>query len=240
MTGQPAYARIRERVREQILSGVWAAGTKLPTEAQLQAEYGVGRVTAQQALRDLAKEGMITRHRGRGSYVAESLHEQSLLKMVNFLGSGPELPGTHEVLSARVVPAGDLDLRRAGAATDEPVFDIRRTKGDGGQLVALERTHVPFRLAPHLLKEPLETVTIYDYLRRQGVRLGRARMYVRPYQFDAAEASLLRTDPNALGFAWERITYLESGGWAEVAWFTLRADAVDFFVEYDVRTARHR
>ncbi|MGH7921826.1 MAG: GntR family transcriptional regulator, partial [Candidatus Dormibacteraceae bacterium] len=152
---QATYALIRERVRAQILSGALGPGARLPTEAELQAQYKVSRVTAQQALRDLAREGLITRHRGRGSYLADGLREQNLLRMINFLSAGPELPGDHEVLSARVVPAGDLDLRRVGADAVEPVFDLRRRKRTDGDWVALERTHVPFRLAPHLLDEPL-------------------------------------------------------------------------------------
>ncbi|MGH7920956.1 MAG: UTRA domain-containing protein, partial [Candidatus Dormibacteraceae bacterium] len=80
----------------------------------------------------------------------------------------------------------------------EPVFDLRRRKRTDGDWVALERTHVPFRLAPHLLDEPLESWTTYDYLRRRGVALRRARMYVRPRQLDAAEAALLDTEAGAV------------------------------------------
>lgn len=229
---QAAYALIRDRVREQILSGELTPGTRVPTEAELQAAYSVSRVTVQQALRDLAREGLIVRHRGRGSYVADALREQNLLRIINFLGTGPELPGGHQVLSAHVVPAGELDLGRVEVDASEPVFDLARSKGEPDRPLALERTHVPFRLAPHLLDEPLETLTVYDYLRRQGVALARARMYVRPHQLSAREAEMLHAEPRSLGFFWERITYLENGRWAEVARYTVLASAVDFFVEY--------
>lgn len=229
---QAAYALIRDRVREQILSGELTPGTRVPTEAELQAAYSVSRVTVQQALRDLAREGLIVRHRGRGSYVADALREQNLLRIINFLGTGPELPGGHQALSARVVPAGELDLGRVEVDPSEPVFDLVRSKGEPDSPLALERTHVPFRLAPHLLDEPLETLTVYDYLRRQGVALARARMYVRPHQLSPREAEMLHAEPRSLGFSWERITYLENGRWAEVARYTVLASAVDFFVEY--------
>lgn len=226
------YAQIREQVRQQILSGTLQPGARVPTEAELQAAYKVSRVTAQQALRDLAREGLIVRHRGRGSYVAEALREQNLLRIINFLGTGPEMPGGHQVLSARVAPAGELGLDRVKVDVTEPVFDLERTKGEPGNLLALERTHVPFRLAPHLLEEPLETLTVYDYLRRQGVALARARMYVRPHQLSVREAEQLEAESGSLAFSWERITYLEDGRWAEVARYTVLATAVDFFVEY--------
>jgi GntR family transcriptional regulator len=231
---QAAYALIREEVRTQILSGALPPGAQVPTEAELQTTYRVSRVTAQQALRDLAREGLIIRHRGRGSYVAEWQCEQNLLRMINFLGSGPELPGGHQVLSARVVPAGDLDLGRVEVDPSEPVFDLERSKGEAGNLVALERTHVPFRLAPHLLDEPLETLTTYDYLRRHGAALARARMYVRPHRLTEREAGVLDAEAGSACFAWERITYLEDHRWAEVARYTVLATAIDFFVEYQL------
>lgn len=228
---QATYALIRERVREQIMSGALPPGARVPTEAELQAEYRVSRVTAQQALRDLAQEGLIVRHRGRGSYVSESLREQNLLRMINFLGNGPELPGGHQVLSASIVPAGDVDLGRVEVDPLEPVFDLERSKGEAPNILALERTHLPFRLAPHLLQEPLDTLTTYDYLRKRGVKLGRARMYVSPHQLTEREARLMGAEPGSLSFIWERITYLQSGRWAEVARYTVLAAAVDFFVE---------
>lgn len=71
MTGRhtPLYQQIRERIRAEFLSeALGEAMTRLPTERELQAHYGVSRPTVSKALAALAAEGCIARSQGRGSF----------------------------------------------------------------------------------------------------------------------------------------------------------------------------
>ena len=68
----PAYAVLAANLRRRILSGELQPGTRLPGEAELTAEYGVGRSTIREALRSLASQNLINTTRGvtGGSFVA--------------------------------------------------------------------------------------------------------------------------------------------------------------------------
>jgi DNA-binding LacI/PurR family transcriptional regulator len=66
----PKHERIREKLRERILKGKLAAGTKLPPDRELFKSFGVNRLTMVQALNSLVREGLIVRRRGDGTYVA--------------------------------------------------------------------------------------------------------------------------------------------------------------------------
>src|SRR5262245_62551455 len=67
----PLYYQLENILREKIVSGAYAAGSRLPTESELIRIYGVGRITVRQALTALAKEGLIERKRRRGTFVTE-------------------------------------------------------------------------------------------------------------------------------------------------------------------------
>jgi DNA-binding FadR family transcriptional regulator len=62
--------RIHARMLESILSGVFAQGSRLPTEGELADSFGVSRATVREALSRLRSDGLIETRRGSGSHVA--------------------------------------------------------------------------------------------------------------------------------------------------------------------------
>lgn len=68
--GLPLYIQVREDLREQIRSGALPLGRGLPLERDMAQQYGVSKITISHALRDLAKEGLITRIKRKGTFVS--------------------------------------------------------------------------------------------------------------------------------------------------------------------------
>ena len=67
----PSYIRLESHLRESIRSGALRPGDPVPPESSLCQQFGVSRTTVRQALSRLVYDGLIERHRGRGSFVAE-------------------------------------------------------------------------------------------------------------------------------------------------------------------------
>lgn len=65
----PVYVQLKTLLLEEILGGYYAPGQRLPTEHELCARYGISRTPVNRALSELADEGVILRHRRRGSFV---------------------------------------------------------------------------------------------------------------------------------------------------------------------------
>lgn len=66
------HHEISRWLRAQIAAGRYAAGSRLPSEAQLVKQFGVSRPTAARALLDLEREGLIDRRAGSGTYVGSN------------------------------------------------------------------------------------------------------------------------------------------------------------------------
>ena len=60
------------QLREAIARGSIAPDRKLPTEAQLAEDHGIGRGTAARALGQLREEGWVVWARGRGLFTASA------------------------------------------------------------------------------------------------------------------------------------------------------------------------
>jgi DNA-binding GntR family transcriptional regulator len=65
----PKYAQIIAELQRRIESGEYPAGSLLPSEHQLSAEFGTARPTVVRALRELRQAGWIDTQQGKGSFV---------------------------------------------------------------------------------------------------------------------------------------------------------------------------
>jgi DNA-binding GntR family transcriptional regulator len=65
-----AWERIAEALRQRLAAGEFAAGTPMPSEAVLVAEYGVSRNTVRRAYRDLVEAGLVVIQHGAGAFPA--------------------------------------------------------------------------------------------------------------------------------------------------------------------------
>ena len=65
----PLYFQLYKLLKNGILDGTFINGSQLPTEGQLSEEFGVSRITSKRAMDELAREGLVERHRGRGTHV---------------------------------------------------------------------------------------------------------------------------------------------------------------------------
>jgi len=65
----PLYFQLKTLLLEEILSDRYGPEERLPTEHELCAKYRISRTPVTRALSELADEGVILRHRRRGSFV---------------------------------------------------------------------------------------------------------------------------------------------------------------------------
>lgn len=65
----PVYVQVANIVRARILDGRLLPDRPVPSESQLQQEFGVARGTARKSIELLREEGLVVTVQGRGSFV---------------------------------------------------------------------------------------------------------------------------------------------------------------------------
>ncbi|MGW0735140.1 GntR family transcriptional regulator [Streptomyces sp. NPDC002851] len=68
---QPAYLRVADDLRKQIVEGALPPHTRLPSQARIRQEYGVSDTVALEARKVLMAEGLVEGRSGSGTYVRE-------------------------------------------------------------------------------------------------------------------------------------------------------------------------
>lgn len=99
----PLYHQLEQDLTARITSGEYPPGTCLPTEERLGQQYGVSRITVRKAMESMMAQGMITRRRGVGSFVAE---RRGSVHAINLSGSLDEFLLFAHQLTPRVVSLG--------------------------------------------------------------------------------------------------------------------------------------
>lgn len=67
----PIYTQLVARMQEQIVSGAYPPGSKLPSVRDLAAEAGVNPNTVQRAFAELERTGLVFTQRTSGKFVTE-------------------------------------------------------------------------------------------------------------------------------------------------------------------------
>ncbi|OUL95967.1 histidine utilization repressor [Paraburkholderia hospita] len=80
-TATPAYQQMKDYVRKMIETGQWRLGDMIPTELSLAAEFALSRMTVNRALRELVSENVLTRVRGRGTFITDRRYQSTLIEI---------------------------------------------------------------------------------------------------------------------------------------------------------------
>lgn len=68
----PLYTQVVEYLKGKIIDGELLPGDQLPTEIELAEKFNVSRITSKRAMEELAREGLIYRKKGQGSFVSSA------------------------------------------------------------------------------------------------------------------------------------------------------------------------
>lgn len=229
----PLHHQVHGHLAALLRAGAWPAGQALPGEPALCRHYGVSRGTLRHALQELAREGLIERQQGRGSFVRGPKREGAIAgSYLRFRAEGPPLDAGCVLLSLRRTPAPAeaariLDLPRGALA-----WRMERLRTLQGEKAAIQTSWLPAALCPQLDRDELAARHLVDILRdRWGVEFSHADEWIEPTVADAATAARLGIAPGTPMFGLERHTWLPNGRVGEYRRAVMRGDIYRYRVE---------
>lgn len=163
------YQEIFNDLQEKILNGSYLAGVLLPTEKELQDQYGVSRDTVRKALRLLTEKGLIQKVQGRGSQV---LKQELLNFPVSGLTSYKELVDSlglnsqTRVISLDLMTVDEQTALQTGFPEGSQVWKLLRTRSIDGVVSVLDLDYLAKDCVPNLTQEIAQT-SIYAHLEEE-------------------------------------------------------------------------
>lgn len=171
----PLYHRVYAVMRERIVNGYYPENIPVPSEAELAESFAVSRITIRKAMEILAAEGLVTRMRGRGTFVTDRAQRTQLNRTVvsNVNGLFSYLNAVGESTRLRVISLdrGEAPPRIARLmeiAPDAEVVRSVRVRDLDGRPYSLSMAYLLPEIGAQIGLEDLARTNMIDLVQRAG------------------------------------------------------------------------
>jgi GntR family transcriptional regulator len=205
----PRYHQIAEALRARISAGGLTAGQRLDNQRQLAQSFGVTLMTLRQALDVLARDGLITRRHGLGTFVAPPPVDYDILQFRTLAG---DLRAVGEDVATRFLRSrfGRADRRVAqelGLAEGARMFVLERLRLVDGQPLSFQVSHLPAAIGEEAAKADLTVTPLRHVLSfKLGIEITAARETVSAETLPARAARELGCAAGAPCFRSDRVS----------------------------------
>ncbi|MFH8992090.1 GntR family transcriptional regulator [Streptomyces sp. NPDC017940] len=232
----PLWYQVSQSLRASILGRAPDAPLRLPTEEQLAGHYGVSVLTMRQALKELEDEGLISRHRRRGTFIEPGVQRGSPVRL---LGSVDAIVAQQSGMDTALLSHGQepvpAELAEYFPDVDR-VATYHRLRSDAktGEPTNHARNHIRLDLAERVDPADLERWPMTKVLRDVvGVEISRITDTVEARLADPETARLLQVPLLSPILHYTGITYDDRGRALDVVRIHYRGDRFSFTVTLD-------
>jgi len=170
----PHYQALKRHIIEGINSQQWLEHSQVPSENKLCEKFGVSRMTANRALRELTEEGVLYRIQGLGTFVNENKPIKSALQ-IRDIAKEVKSRGNrfHSIaLQQKEIIAPLQACHHLSLKSESHIFYSLVLHFENDQPIQLEERYINKESAPGYLDIDLSKVTANHYLKKSTSSLG--------------------------------------------------------------------
>jgi len=170
----PLYHQLKQLLVDRIMSNELQPGDILPTEEKLQETYQLSRTTVRQALKELEIDGLVSRHRGRGTFVSPAKIRHSAEPHFSLTDALLQqgIQPSWRILSAEWIPAGTDIASLFKLEAGMPVFQLRRLRLTNNEPIGFHIAYASPSMAAAIDKDQMDVGGSTQYLRRTDALSG--------------------------------------------------------------------
>jgi GntR family transcriptional regulator len=231
----PYYYQLRQLLERAVREGTLEPGRQIPTEAALCERFDVSRTVVRQALSDLEREGLVTRIKGKGTFVAEpKLTEHVIQSLTSFhedwTAHGARLET--RVLRLEVEPVSPYVAEQLELPESERIVLLERLRFVDGEPLVLTTAHMPYALCAPILELDMEHRSLFETFERDlGYTLHRGKRAIEARLATGDAATHLGIADGAPVLVLTGVTYIDDGQPVEYFVGIHRGDRSRFDVE---------
>lgn len=209
----PLYLQIADTIAAMIQTrGEAVVGCLLPSELECMSHFGVSRPTVRQAMADLTSRGLITRHKGRGTFVADSMLDHDIGRAFEDEMRASRRKSSFRLIKWERIPkSGELAQVFVHDMAKE-VYHLLRKRLVDRKVLGFEERYIPLSIGDHLKAADLRTQSLVSLLAKITGR-SQAEMQITVSSEAASDddADLLEVEPGTVLLIRKNTCYFTPG-----------------------------
>ena len=211
--GTVLHRQLYVLLREQIVTGRYHAGDRLPTQEELCRQFSISRITVRRALTDLQDAGLIRNEQGVGAFVTADIERLKRGPDFSFIGDMRRTlkETTMELLLLQSQRCPPDVARTLGLKSEAEALHVVRTRSKDGKPVALMDGWIPPPYAENVTAQALKRKSLHELIAGGFDRLGRVAQEVNAALADPIVAQGLKVDLNSAVLRTTRLVHHRDG-----------------------------
>lgn len=186
----PAYYQLKEKIREQISTGIYKVGDCISSERELSEKYGVSRMTVRQALGELVNDGILIKEKGKGTFVCEpKVKQEDLMSFTEIISKSGRVLET-KVNSLEIIETPE-ELENIFGNFN--LYKIDRSRYVDSECIANEVVYVPKDFVGEITEEELKG-SFYKILEKNGIHIGDVESSVKAVLMNEMHKNIFGTE----------------------------------------------
>ena len=235
----PKYLQISNWLKEQLDSGKFKKGDKLPSELELTQMCDVSRATLRQAISNLVDSGLVVKKKGLGTFVKATASIVELKHDVGKIASFADYLGVDQlekktiVLEKSVVTANQEIVKNLILGSQHKAVKIRRIRTGNNISYIYEESYLPYRIFQNILDFDLQG-SLYKIITLDfGIKLKKSVQEIKAVILAKEITTLFEIPENSPGFFMKNITYDDANNPVELMYSYYRGDKYALELELD-------
>jgi|SRR5699024_5406864 len=211
------HRKIYHNFKNQIISGDFYPGEKLPKQNSIAKKFNTSRVTVQKAINLLKAEELVYTIKGSGTFISTNIDNSNMLdsnidEYFGFTANYKNIDTIqNQIISFHNRYPTETELMKLEIDEKDMVYDIIRLRLNENKPLRLEYTIMPIKTIPGITEKVLEK-SIYQYIQEElHLEIGNIIRKISAQKADAYDQKYLNCATDDPILELEQQVYLKDG-----------------------------
>lgn len=163
----PLYEQLKNVIKKEIESKKYSYRDRMPSEAELEKQYNVSRITVRRAIKELCDEEVLVKKQGKGTFVIGPETKARLDQGVSGFHEAIAQNGkkvNSEIIEKQIIKVTESYAKDLEINSDDEVIYLKRVMYADERPIMIDNNYIPLKRFPGIYEKLTGDFSLYKLL----------------------------------------------------------------------------